>query len=50
MTQELQTVIALVLVVGAALYFILGWLKKRKNPGCGGGCGCSGSSKTKLGK
>jgi len=50
MSPTAQSVIALALVVAAALYFILGWLKKRKNPGCGGGCGCSGSSKTKLGK
>jgi hypothetical protein len=50
MSPTIQTVTALALVVGAALYFILAWLKKRKNPGCGGGCGCSASSKTKLGE
>ncbi|MEI6323794.1 MAG: FeoB-associated Cys-rich membrane protein [bacterium] len=42
MTPEIQTAIALALVAGAVLYFVRGWLAKRKKPGCGGGCGCSG--------
>ena len=42
MTPEIQTAIALSLVAGTVLYFVRGWLAKRKKPGCGGGCGCSG--------
>lgn len=42
MTSELQTAIALGLVVAAASFFVTRWLRARKKPGCGGGCGCSG--------
>ena len=42
MTPEIQTTIALALVAGAVFYFVRSWLVKRKKPGCGGGCGCSG--------
>lgn len=45
MNPTLQTVIALAIVAGAVLYFVLRWWNKRNKPGCGGGCGCSGSSK-----
>jgi hypothetical protein len=42
MTPELQTAVALGLVVLAFGYFVARWLRGRKKPGCGGGCGCSG--------
>jgi hypothetical protein len=42
MTPEIQTAIALGLVVAAVTFFAVRWLKTRKKPGCGGGCGCSG--------
>jgi hypothetical protein len=42
MSPEFQTGIALGLVVAAAAFFITRWLRARKKPGCGGGCGCSG--------
>lgn len=41
MTPEIQTAIALALVVGAVVFFAVRWLKARKKSGCGGGCGCS---------
>ena len=41
MTPELQTVIALGLVVAAAGFFVTRLLRARKKPGCGNGCGCS---------
>jgi hypothetical protein len=42
MTPEIQTTIALGLVVSAVTFFAVRWVKARKKPGCGGGCGCSG--------
>ena len=42
MTPEIQTAIALGLVVASVTFFAGRWLKGRKKPGCSGGCGCSG--------
>jgi hypothetical protein len=42
MRPELQTAIALGLVLAAVGYFVIRWLRARRKPGCGGGCGCSG--------
>lgn len=39
MSAEFQTYAALVVVAVAATYLILRALAKRKNPGCGSGCG-----------
>jgi hypothetical protein len=41
MTPELQTALALGIVVAAVAFFITRWLRARKKPGCGGGCGCA---------
>jgi hypothetical protein len=41
MKPELQTAIALGLVVAAVGFFVTRWLRARKKPGCGNGCGCS---------
>jgi hypothetical protein len=40
MNSNLQTVIALAIVVLVAALLARSYFKKRKNPGCGGGCGC----------
>jgi hypothetical protein len=40
MTPELQTTISLALFVGAVAFFVIRWIRARKKPGCGGGCGC----------
>jgi hypothetical protein len=40
MTAEIQTLIALALVAVAATWLVLRALAKKKNPGCGGDCGC----------
>jgi len=45
MTPELQTIATLTLVVLAVGYLAVRWLKARKKPGCGGGCGCSAGKK-----
>ena len=45
MTQEVQTAVALGIVGLTAAFFLRRWWKARKNPGCGGGCGCSGAKK-----
>jgi hypothetical protein len=41
MKPELQTAIALGLVVAAVGFFVTRWLRARKKTGCGNGCGCS---------
>jgi hypothetical protein len=40
MNASLQTFIALSLVVAAASWLVARALVKKKNPGCGGDCGC----------
>ena len=40
MTSEVQTLLALLVVAGVATWLVLRALAKRKNPGCGGDCGC----------
>ncbi|MBI5766712.1 MAG: FeoB-associated Cys-rich membrane protein [Verrucomicrobia bacterium] len=40
MSPERQTIVALVIVALAAAWLGWRWLAKRKNPGCGGECGC----------
>jgi hypothetical protein len=39
MSAELQTILALVVVVLAAAWLVRRGLAKRKNPGCGSDCG-----------
>jgi hypothetical protein len=41
MTPEVQTFIALAIVMAAVAFFVARWLRARKKPGCGGSCGCS---------
>ena len=49
MTPEIQTLAALAIVAVAATWLVLRALAKRRNPGCGGDCGCPGSElKTKI--
>ncbi len=45
MTPEIQTAIALGIVVLAIAFFVTRWVRGRKKPGCGGGCGCSSGKK-----
>jgi len=40
MITNWQTPLALLVVLVAAALIVRGALKKRKTPGCGGGCGC----------
>lgn len=47
MTPELQTILAFAIVAVAATLLVLRSLAKKKNPGCGGDCGCP-SSEIKL--
>jgi hypothetical protein len=39
-TPAIQTILALIVVAGAAAWLVMRSLAKRKNPGCGGDCGC----------
>ncbi len=49
MTAEIQTLIALAVVAVTAAWLVLRAIAKRKNPGCGGDCGCPASEiKAKL--
>ena len=49
MTAELQTIVALSIVAVAATWLVLRAFAKKKNPGCGGDCGCPSSEfKAKL--
>jgi hypothetical protein len=41
MSSTAQTVVALALVALAACWLVLGALRKRRRPGCGGDCGCT---------
>jgi len=47
MTAEIQSLLALAMVALAATWLVLRAIAKRKNPGCGGDCGCP-SSEIKL--
>jgi hypothetical protein len=40
MSPESQSVFALIIVAVAAAWLIFRAVMKRKNPGCGGDCGC----------
>jgi FeoB-associated Cys-rich membrane protein len=40
MTPEIQTFLALLVVAIAVAWLVRRTLAKRKNPGCGGDCGC----------
>lgn len=40
MSPEFQTIAALGVVAIAAIWLVVRTLAKRKNPGCGGECGC----------
>lgn len=49
MSPHLQSVAALVIVAVAAVWLVARALAKRKQPGCGGECGCpSADFKAKL--
>lgn len=41
MTQQFQTVCALLIAAAATIWLVLRGLAKRKKPGCGGDCGCA---------
>jgi hypothetical protein len=41
MSPPLQTLVALVIVALAATWLVRRALAKKKNPGCGGDCGCA---------
>jgi hypothetical protein len=43
MSAEIQTLLALAVVAVAATWLVLRALAKKKNPGCGGDCGCPAS-------
>lgn len=40
MSPQLQSIITFALVGFAAAWLLWRWFAKRKNPGCGGECGC----------
>ena len=40
MSPAFQTLAALAIVAIAAIWLVLRALAKKKNPGCGGDCGC----------
>lgn len=48
MSPSLQTILALGIVAIAATLLVRSWLKKRKNPGCGGECGAVSPEIKKL--
>ena len=48
MSAALQTFFALALVVLAVLLLVRSFLKKRKQPGCGAGCGAMSPEIKKL--
>ena len=51
MLENWQTLLAFLVVLVAAGLIMRGALKKRKTPGCGGGCGCpTGKFKARLKK
>jgi hypothetical protein len=41
MNASVQTFVALVIVAFAATWLVWRALAKKKNPGCGGDCGCA---------
>jgi len=43
MTPQIQTLLALVAVLAAAGWLLRRSIRKRKQPGCGGDCGCAAS-------
>ncbi|MCX6955239.1 MAG: FeoB-associated Cys-rich membrane protein [Verrucomicrobia bacterium] len=40
MSPAVQSLVALALVALAAIWLVLRALAKKRNPGCGGDCGC----------
>jgi hypothetical protein len=40
MSSQFQTIAALAVVAVAAIWLLVRAVQKRKNPGCGGECGC----------
>ena len=40
MSPGLQTLAALLIAAAAALWLVMRSLARRRNPGCGGDCGC----------
>jgi FeoB-associated Cys-rich membrane protein len=50
MSPRFQSIAALVIVALAAAALLRRWIARRRNPGCGGGCGCPASdTRAKLG-
>jgi len=50
MSSRFQAVAALEIVALAAAALVRRWIVARRNPGCGGGCGCPASeTRAKLG-
>ena len=45
MSAQIQTVLALAIVAFAAAWLLRRALAKRRNPGCGGDCGCAAKLK-----
>jgi hypothetical protein len=43
MSSSFQTIVALVIAAVAATWLIARTLAKRRNPSCGGDCGCEAS-------
>ena len=43
MSPTLQSILALAIVALAVIWLVRRALAKRKNPGCGGDCGCPSS-------
>jgi hypothetical protein len=49
MSPMLQTLAALLIAAAAAVWLVLRWLARGRNPGCGGDCGCpSGDLKARA--
>jgi hypothetical protein len=49
MNATFQTIAALIVVAATIVWFVARALARRKNPGCGGGCGCeSADLKAKI--
>jgi hypothetical protein len=43
MSSAFQSIVALVIVAVAATWLVVRTLAKRRNPSCGGDCGCEAS-------
>jgi hypothetical protein len=50
MSEQFQTIAALIVVAVAVTWLVARAIAKRKNPGCGGDCGCPTSDLKSRGK